>query len=268
MLFDLSLNHLNGSVPSLNQAFDSSHNYPLSSYSRPEIMMPTSKYEPQSNSAPVRLRRRDLQKTAIQVKVGHEPGSAETFTIHKELICHYSPFFKAALTGSWSEAESGIVNLPSDSTDVFAVFEEWLYSQTLQLEDTQENNVIFLMELHVFGDKVAVPEFQNAAMNALRFAKLNTQKTGLFKVSEIEYAYQHTSAGSPLRQFITDIYVWEANMLVFTDNFAIDSYPMAFVVDVIKGYVTQFPRPKKSSIPKPYVAALEHYMVPTQRREA
>ncbi|KAL9045896.1 MAG: hypothetical protein Q9214_001145 [Letrouitia sp. 1 TL-2023] len=236
-------------------------------------MTPPSKYEPQSSStliplsernstAPVKLRRKDLQKTVIQVNVGHT-DSAETFTIHKELVCHYSPFFRAALAGPWTEAETGIVNLPSDIPNVFEAFQAWLYAQTLELDETQESDATFLMKLQVFGERMVVPDFQNAAMDALRLVKLNSKPPALFKPSEIEYAYENTSAGSPLRKLITDFYVWEANMLIFIDNFALDSYPMAFVVDVTKGYVTQFPRPKKSST-KPYVAVPELYHVPSQ----
>lgn len=206
---------------------------------------------------------RDLQKTVIQVNVGQEIDSAESFTIHKELVCYYSPFFRAALGGSWAEAETGIVNLPTDIPDVFETFQAWLYTQTLELDETQESDVTFLMELQAFGDKMAVPEFQNAAMDALRLAKLNSKPLTLFKLSEIEFAYQHTRADSPLRKLITDMYVWEAHMLTFIDNLAKNSYPMAFVVDVTKGYVTQFPRPKKSSTLKPYVVAPENYFVPS-----
>lgn len=209
---------------------------------------------------------RDLQKTVVQVNVGQDTDHAEeTFTIHKELICYYSRFFKAALEGSWTEAETGVVKLPLDSPVVFETFQAWLYSQNLELDEAQESDVLFLMKLQVFGDKVQVPEFQNAALDALRLLKLNSKPfQPLFKPSEIAYACQNMSADSPLRKLLTDLYVWEAYMPTFIDNFAQGSYPLDFVLDVTKGYVIQFPRPKKASAPKPYIATPGHYFMPSQ----
>ena len=58
--------------------------------------------------------------------VGTEDVS-KTWHLPKELLVKASPFFAAALNGSFAEATSRVVNLPEDDTDAFALFVRWLY---------------------------------------------------------------------------------------------------------------------------------------------
>jgi hypothetical protein len=52
----------------------------------------------------------------------------EPFTIHVELLCFRSPFFRKALKGSFQEAQTRVMPMPDDDVDAFSRFELWLYS--------------------------------------------------------------------------------------------------------------------------------------------
>lgn len=55
------------------------------------------------------------------------------FGIHKDLICHYSPCFKAAFNFGFEEATSGIIKLPGTEADIFELSYHWLYTQEVDL---------------------------------------------------------------------------------------------------------------------------------------
>jgi hypothetical protein len=74
----------------------------------------------------VLIRRRPLGREIIYIKVGKEK---QDFGIHKELISHYSPYFRAAFTFGFDEAKSGIMKLPEIEAEIFEIFYMWLYKQ-------------------------------------------------------------------------------------------------------------------------------------------
>ena len=72
----------------------------------------------------------------VTIRVGDEKYP---FLIHKEVICHYSDYFHAMFKGSFSEAETGVVDLPEDEVAVFKMFECWIYSGECRLPEDPLN---------------------------------------------------------------------------------------------------------------------------------
>ncbi|KAI4249484.1 MAG: hypothetical protein L6R42_008971 [Xanthoria sp. 1 TBL-2021] len=67
-----------------------------------------------------------LQDTGVvTVRVG---SSNDTWTIHRRLLTHHSPFFAAALNGSFNESTTKTVELIEDDPSAFMLFVLWLYS--------------------------------------------------------------------------------------------------------------------------------------------
>jgi hypothetical protein len=57
-------------------------------------------------------------------------GKDETvFNVYNDILCHSSPFFRAALTGSFAEATSSEVKLETVSVGTFGLFVDWLYTR-------------------------------------------------------------------------------------------------------------------------------------------
>jgi len=69
-----------------------------------------------------------LYHSLITITVGAEKA---VFSVHKELLCDRSEFFRAACNGQFKEAE-GVVNLPEQDPTTFKHFIYWLYTEKLR----------------------------------------------------------------------------------------------------------------------------------------
>ncbi|TVY59622.1 hypothetical protein LSUE1_G009221 [Lachnellula suecica] len=67
-------------------------------------------------------------KTMVTVNVSNDQDK-DKFLVHKDFICHYSPFFDAAFNGNFEEGERQEMDFPGTKPVVFGIFVEWLYSQ-------------------------------------------------------------------------------------------------------------------------------------------
>ncbi|KAL8757745.1 MAG: hypothetical protein Q9199_001998 [Rusavskia elegans] len=75
-----------------------------------------------------------LQDTGvITVRVGN---SNDTWTFHRKLLTHHSPFFAAALKGSSKESTTITVELIEDNPSAFMLFVKWLYSGELSFNSS------------------------------------------------------------------------------------------------------------------------------------
>ncbi|THX02320.1 hypothetical protein D6D13_08371 [Aureobasidium pullulans] len=161
-------------------------------------------------STPNRLPSKKHYKNTVVLSVG---PSKQEFTVHKELLCFYSDFFRAAFNGSFKEATEGRIELPDAQLDVFEIFQVWLYSRSLlNTEDLQDQpdyqkypSFSTLARLWVFGDKYQIPLLQNCAADAIL---QYTKDKNRFCTNVLKTAYDHTMEGSPLRRLAIDILVF------------------------------------------------------------
>lgn len=72
-------------------------------------------------------------QTFVKITVGTDPDT-QTFSILKSLVCHKSPFFRAAFEGSFSEAESQTMTLEDVEPKIFGLMVDWLYTQKVEKE--------------------------------------------------------------------------------------------------------------------------------------
>ncbi len=56
---------------------------------------------------------------------------AEDFIVHKDFICHYSPFFAAAFNGSFIEGQTQTMTFNDVHSVPFGVLVNWIYTQTI-----------------------------------------------------------------------------------------------------------------------------------------
>ena len=188
----------------------------------------------------------------------------EEFMVHTELLCHYSPFFKAAISGNWTEAKTGVVNLPNDEPRIFEIFQSYIYAGSLDLLPEQVSDASLLVALWVFADKMQFPGLQNAAIEALRHQACNPPSH--FRLKDLQYAFDNTTEASPLRKFITDLYVWDAAIDVSISTWLEERYPKAFIVGVVEGYCRQFLRPGLKTLAgkRPYAMNARLYYMPNE----
>ncbi|KAK3697349.1 hypothetical protein LTR37_017494 [Vermiconidia calcicola] len=52
-----------------------------------------------------------------------------TLTVHEDLICSRSDFFKAACSATWANAAEKVVKLPHSNSRIFRLYLEWIYAK-------------------------------------------------------------------------------------------------------------------------------------------
>ncbi|KAL8711306.1 MAG: hypothetical protein Q9220_004203 [cf. Caloplaca sp. 1 TL-2023] len=206
--------------------------------------------------------RRELLRSTVTVRVGPE-DAPDNFVTHAQLLTHHSPVFRTMMNGNWAEAKTGVINLTDDKPKVYEIFQNWLYERSLCISQSQAGDTRLLLCLWVFGDKYQVPAFQNATIDILRFLKTNS--TRLFNYGDIVYVFENTQEGSPLRQLILDLFIWECPLDGMFTRWLAHGHPHAFVAGVAEGYSAQFPRQAKFAKEKPYLTDAERYHVLQQQ---
>ncbi|KER00148.1 hypothetical protein AUEXF2481DRAFT_24501 [Aureobasidium subglaciale EXF-2481] len=137
-----------------------------------------------------KLPSRKHYKNTVTIVVGPEK---EPYTLHKELLCFYSDFFRAAFQGSFKEATEGRIEL----LDV--QHESSTADPSLPRHTTLAN-------LWVFGDQYQIPLLQNCAIDAI-IKKTELSKT--FYIGIVKIAYQNTLENSRLRKLAIEICVFD-----------------------------------------------------------
>jgi hypothetical protein len=121
------------------------------------------------------------------------------YTIHKDLLCFYSDYFRAAFQGSFKEATERKIELAGITTDIFEHFQVWLYTRRL---DTLGGHFPTIVKLWVFGDQHQIPLLQNCVIDALFEMRI---KENNFDSSAVPLVYDNTLPGSPLRKAIAEM---------------------------------------------------------------
>jgi hypothetical protein len=64
----------------------------------------------------------------VTIHVDVKPNK-ETFIVHKNLICHHSPFFEAVFNSSMKEGQTQTMTLEDVESGAFGLLVNWLYTQ-------------------------------------------------------------------------------------------------------------------------------------------
>ncbi|MCJ1476660.1 hypothetical protein MMC13_005328 [Lambiella insularis] len=204
-----------------------------------------------SASAPLKKKAsiRDLHQSVITVKI-RDDQNVESFIIHKELLGHYSAWFRSRITEAKDE-----FNLTKCSPQIFRRFEHWLYRQTL--EDDGSDFFTFA-NLYILGEKFGVPNLQNAATNMIFKTMMLRREYISFESKQVSIIWEYTKEKSPLRRLLVDLIACNITP-VEIDKYA-PTYPTSFVIVLLKACVKRDPnRPQGERAV--LVNGAEHYLV-------
>jgi hypothetical protein len=145
----------------------------------------------------------------------------QKFVVHKEFACHYSPVLKAAFNSNFIEGQTQTYRLEDTSVDALRLLLYWFYTQIvdtsevdpfpLPQSDFEKNEdgrtklvqlCSHLVELWVLAGSLIIPALQNMAMKEI--VRGNGPSTGI-ATHCINYVYEKTTSGSPLRLFFVDL---------------------------------------------------------------
>jgi hypothetical protein len=117
-----------------------------------------------------------------------------TMLIHKELLCFFSPYYTAALNGSYSEARKGLfkVDLSGEQLESFVT---WIYTGKLT-EDTLTCGV----RLYIFADQVDI-------MALRRDIIVDLADQVLLDYDMVKLIQTNLTHNSPLRRFVLESYI-------------------------------------------------------------
>lgn len=195
----------------------------------------------------------------VTIKVGPK---AMSYSVHKDLLCHYSSYFRGALTGGFAEARSHEITLVEEETWIFDIFVNFLYTGRLYEEKpgldaatrsavetpetdhsetiASESDTIIeartfvnlrqseLIRVWVFADRRGVIALQNEAINAYHQHIL---ETGCLEYVGLSYLYDNTVSGAKLRNMFVE---FDAIVPNAKPEFAryVDSWPKDYLAEL------------------------------------
>lgn len=168
----------------------------------------------------------------------------DKFTIHEELLTVHSPYFRAALTGGFKEAQDKIVTLKEDRGGIFEFFVHWLYYLRFPTEDdatelyaawTADNDCNLktdnLIQLYVFCDKYNVPEQNTKTMTQI-FNHVEQEKgEALPPAYMIHFAFNNLMDNVLLCNYLVHAYYYWAHDSLWKD-FESTDWPPCFIARV------------------------------------
>ncbi|KAE9376493.1 hypothetical protein N431DRAFT_332001, partial [Stipitochalara longipes BDJ] len=88
------------------------------------------------------------------------------FTIHKDFICFYSPFFASAFNSPYKEGQTQVMSLYEIDPEIFGMFVSWIYQRKLPTHTAkfEDVNLIHLAKLWILGERFLAPALQNNAI--------------------------------------------------------------------------------------------------------
>ncbi|KAF2751799.1 hypothetical protein M011DRAFT_391532, partial [Sporormia fimetaria CBS 119925] len=144
----------------------------------------------------------------IRIIVGTE-NSQKEFAIHKGLICDRSEFFKNALGGNWAETDN--VKLPEDDAELFAIYQEFLYTNRLPVNDNEgdpQNKYLILCKIYVLCEKLLDTSSKDAVLSALEaLCKTKFDERRVCPDFQcVEAIYNGTPQGNKARMLLASVY--------------------------------------------------------------
>lgn len=177
-------------------------------------------------------------------------GEQATFYVYRNVICNSSPFFKAALSGTFKEAGEGKVVLPEDDPEVFEQFLQWIYTKAYNLPPLANISSENLckqswqyVRLYVFAEKTQVQLLKDHILRHLFKFHQRHSKVRSLTYDCVEFAYGHTPPESNLRKLLVAMFVWNEAEIEST---AIASIP-EFAGEVVAGLQRRVQRPTSCS---------------------
>jgi ADP-dependent phosphofructokinase/glucokinase len=138
--------------------------------------------------------------------------------------------------------------------EIFGIFANWLYTQTIEDENAKVPSADQLIQLWILADRLLVPTLQNQALLVLDKQRQGGAPGSRPSSRNYNYAYEYTKDNSPLRLYIIEYCVLDKQNRIHNTA----SYPHQMLVDIINATRKRYP---VRQCWKPTQAELESYMV-------
>jgi len=182
--------------------------------------------------------------------VGSE--SPVTFSVHENLICAASDFFKKATSREWKESKERSIKLEHDA-EVFQIYLHWLYRHTLPLRVDEpglsgNTEYVQLANAYVLGDFLQDTHFKDAVIDAIIDKTSSKASDGQFWYpvgAVIRCIYDNTLESSTARQLLVDLYANHGHGSWLCDWATQEDLPKEFLFDVTVAVLDRRPKPPR-----------------------
>jgi hypothetical protein len=170
----------------------------------------------------------------VKIYVG-EDRSGEPFIIHRNVLCHYSPYFEKIFRREEGRDLFISDGMPSviykDAThETFGVFMQYAYRTSIKDNSGNYPPIETLLKFWILAARVFVPELQNVTLQGIFEYK------GGMSCDWVLYVYNHTTPGSPLRKLMIDqvlVRRFSVECLIATFEEDLADLPKELLADIV-----------------------------------
>jgi hypothetical protein len=172
----------------------------------------------------------------VQLKQG-DNIDAESFVVHKGVVCHHSSYFRGACESKFKEGVDNVFVLDNHPRDTFRSFVRWLYAQKVCTNVADKEGSLGLARLWILADVRGVPALKSEVINEL-VKRCNKETFGKeqfeMSIETINLVYNETSPESPLRRLLMFHYV--ADPTAYAKLFKADGeeLPFEYLLDIAR----------------------------------
>ncbi|KAF2086281.1 hypothetical protein K490DRAFT_16916, partial [Saccharata proteae CBS 121410] len=146
-------------------------------------------------------------------------GPSETqFLIHRELLSHHSPFFAAALNGTFAEGLSQNIKLPAEDVATFELFIHWAYTGNLDDAFQRGGKVAFYLLLNLYGlaDRLEVEKLRNQTVD--KVAELAEKSNSVPTPSDTHTLYEDIRDTALMRNLVVDLFAFKKTDMLLASH--------------------------------------------------
>jgi len=134
----------------------------------------------------------EVKKAATVANQRTGGPSSRLFTIHKDFLCFYSPFFASAFNGPYKEGKTQTMTLFEIDLESFGMFVYWLYQRKLPTHtvDFEDVDLVYLANIWILGDRFLIPSLQNNAAFRIHTIINEGKLEGFQEFIQIAYGYR------------------------------------------------------------------------------
>ncbi|KAF1352350.1 hypothetical protein BDV97DRAFT_279620, partial [Delphinella strobiligena] len=136
-----------------------------------------------------------------------------TYKIHRDLLTSASPFFAAALNGTFAEGLDQTVRLPADKPEIFEWFIWWLLSPPVHHNDGDLRNThgspkyFLLLDLYALSDKFITSSLSNHILDTM--SRLSENTNSVPTPSDTWILYDSIRDTAPMRRLVLDLFAYK-----------------------------------------------------------
>lgn len=156
-------------------------------------------------------------------------SKATPFLIHTSLLTTQSPYFRAALTGRFSEASENTIRLDDIEVQHFQLLVSWLYTGSIP-PPYKDGKPAYYTLLHVYtlADRLCFEGLRNAVVDLI--SDLADRTNSVLTPSDTRILYISLRDSAPLRTLILDLFAFKKTDRLL-DSHA-DNWHAAFLRDL------------------------------------